>query len=64
LQRLQERLRGQFCFCFHYTIEKPGLLEIVDWLGFVNRGNVLDLDASRRERGDGCAKVGFAVAYV
>ena len=47
-----------------HGIEKPGLVEIIDGLGFVNAGKPEHMDAGFGEEADGLAQVFLAIANV
>ena len=63
-QGVQQSQRLQIGFTFHYAIEEPGLVEKVDGLGFINRGNFAEGYAGVRKGGDGGAQIGLAVSNI
>lgn len=49
---------------FEDRVEEPGLIEVVDGLGFVDAGEFGDVDGGLGEPADGFAEVGLTVADV
>ena len=60
----QEFWGRQFRLGCENGVEKPGLVEIIDGLGFVNPGGFDDVNAGFRDAADGLAQVLFALANV
>lgn len=60
-----EELRGgEVGLGFEDGVEEPGLVEIIDGLGFVDGRELYDVDAGLGKKANGFAKIGFAVADV
>lgn len=64
LQRVEKYDRIKACLCFEDAIVKPGLLEVIDGFGLVNRRHCLHVNARWTERVDRGAKICQAVADI
>ena len=57
-------MRGQIGLRLDDAVQEPGLVEKVDWFGFVERGDAHDGYTRGGQGGNGNAQVGGAVANV
>jgi hypothetical protein len=60
----EELRRSQIGLRFEDRVEKPGLVEVVDRLGFVDAREFRDVNRGLRHAADGFAEIGLAIADV
>jgi len=51
-------------FSFDDAIEEPGLVEVIDRLGFIEGRNFIHMKICRGQRGNGGAQVRGTIAYI